>query len=297
METYVDSRLINIGSEYADVFNNGSFLSDVIFSFAGLLQSEDDIVYSQISIMNAQIPISYYIINEYNNVLEYSINNISYSVTFSVGNYNANSFITEFVSKMPSGFSCVLNRITGKYSFTHSSNFIFLGTSTIFKVLGFIPNTNYSSINKVLNGVNPCNFVGVSKIRIASNELLTYTMDSFSGNFSNTLQTVSVNSGSFGMLLYENSNSFKALLRNNTLNYFDIQIFDENNNLINFNGIHWNMTLQLDITRKKSNSIGKINEAPVENVEQQQQQSTETLPVSSGDDDLDLLLYQNNIYQ
>lgn len=301
MATFIDSRLINLSSQSADLYNNGTSLSDVVFSFVGLLQNEENILYSQISVMNAQIPISYYIINEYNNTLNYSVNNINYTVSFALGNYNANSFITEFLSKM-NGFNCSLNRITGKLTFTYYKSFKFLSSSTCFKVLGFLPYNDYISVNNSLTGTSPCNFFGMTRLRIASTELLTYTMDSFIGNYSDTLQTINVNSGSFGILLYDNTQKFKAILRNKVINYFDIKLYDDDNNLVDFNGVHWNITLQLDITRQLNSFIGNISDIPQpvqqtqDNQDNQDNQAVD-LPISTGDNDLDLLLYENNIYQ
>ena len=60
MTTYIDSRQINLSSDTADQYLNGSFLSNVVFNMNGMLKNEDDIVMTQISVNSAQIPISYY---------------------------------------------------------------------------------------------------------------------------------------------------------------------------------------------------------------------------------------------
>ena len=66
-----DTRLITISSDSATLYNNGDFLSDMYFKFDGMLKDEDDIIYSQISIHTAQIPISFYVVNVYNNKIVY----------------------------------------------------------------------------------------------------------------------------------------------------------------------------------------------------------------------------------
>ncbi len=316
MNTYIDSRLINISSDTADIVVNGELLSSCIFNFTGMLKNEEDILYTQISIMNAQIPVSYYIINEYNNVLKYRIGGSSIlTVNFEYGNYNANSFIAEFKDKMASSFNLTLNKITGKYTITNTTNFTLVSDgSTAFRVLGFNPSQDYTSTFSALTAPYPCNFAGITRIKIISNELSTYAMDSVSGNFSNNLQTISVNSGSYGILLYENTHNFKAILRNKVLDSFDIALLDDNENLIDFNNIPWHMTLQLDITRKVPESnrilniqppeIPPIEEQPTQEepaqeqlTQEQEEQYIEPIQESTGDSDLDFLLYQNNIYQ
>jgi hypothetical protein len=52
------------------------------------------------------------------------------------------------------------------------------------------------------------------------------------------------------LLITKNLTNYKPLLRERTLDGFDIRLFDEYNNLIDFNGVDWNFTLKLDITRK-----------------------------------------------
>lgn len=310
MQTYTDSRLINISSDSADIINNGQLLSSCIFNFPGMLKEEEDILYTQISVANAQIPISYYIINEYNNVLKYKIGSGStLTATFTMGNYNANSFATEFKAQIPS-FTLTLNKVNGKFTFSNASSFTFYYSgSTVLKTLGLNINSNVVS-SGTYTAPYPCQFQGITRIKIISDMLSTYSMDSISGNFSNNLQTISVNSGSYGILLFENSQMFKGLLRNQRLDYFDIGIVDDNENYIDFNNIGWHMTLQLDITRRLPDTNKtmilqpqQINytdvqqeEPPQDEPPQEQEQNIEPLPETTGDTDLDLLMYNQGIY-
>lgn len=307
--TYTDSRLINISSGSADSLMNGTLLSSCVFGFPGLLKDEQDILYTQISLLNAQIPISYYIINEYNNKLSYQIETDGIQTAyFEYGNYNANSFITEFKAKVGTHFNLTLNRINGKYTVTNNKTFEFYyQDSTIFKIMGLDTGSDVLAPLKTYTAPYPCNFAGITRIKIISNELSTYAMDSVTGNFSNLLTSISVNSGSYGILLYENNHNFKALLRNKNIDYFDIGFLDDDENYIDFNNINWHMTLQIDIVRKLRDNDTQLQLNPPEinyNMEQEEQQdqpqeeqNIEPLQNSTGDDDLDFLMYQNGIYQ
>jgi hypothetical protein len=115
-----------------------------------------------------------------------------------------------------------------------------------------------------------------------------------------------VNSGSYGIILYQNISSFKPMLRETSTNDFDISLLDDDDNLINFNGVSWSLSLQLDIIRKLqfvdrvfptlSNTIpskpAEIDESNKNNVV-----SSQPMQLTTGDDDLDFLLYQKGIYQ
>ena len=67
--SYTDNKLISLNSNYGTQVN-GSLLSNVVFNFKGLLKRDDDILYSSIAVLNAQIPCSFYIVNATNNVIK-----------------------------------------------------------------------------------------------------------------------------------------------------------------------------------------------------------------------------------
>ena len=94
METFTETKIINLNSKNS-IKNNSTFLSDVSFTFSGLLKDEEDIIERYISIQNAQIPFSFYNINIYNNILVIQIISTIYTLTLTRGNYNTSTLITE----------------------------------------------------------------------------------------------------------------------------------------------------------------------------------------------------------
>jgi hypothetical protein len=311
MTNIVDSRLVTIGSATANEIND-TYLSSASYYFTGLLQDETDIQYTQISIQSAQIPVSFYVINEYNNTLRYRIGNGTITnVSFTVGNYNASTFITEFKNALPS-FNLSINKNTGRYTFSNNNNFTFY-SSSIFKVLGFKKGLNYTSNNKVLDAPFPVNFLGITSVKIVSNTLSTYSMDSTKGNYSNTLATIPINTGAGGVILFENTSGYKPLLRAVTLNGFEIRLLDNDNNLINFNNVDWSMTLQLDITRTfrvvergfnypvySGEDLEEEEKEPLEETENMEDEliepnGIEELPYTE-ENDLDVLMYNQGVY-
>jgi hypothetical protein len=126
MTTYTDSRLINIDSDNADIYNNSNLRSDMVYFFKGLLTEDDDILYSQISIQSAQFPVSFYVVNYSNNTLRYQYHNSPITtVSFDVGNYNATSFIAQFHSKVVNQVFLTFDKLTGKYQINSNHNFTF----------------------------------------------------------------------------------------------------------------------------------------------------------------------------
>ena len=65
---YTDNKMITLNSDYGQSLN-GTKKSSVMFNFNSILSDEEHIIRASISVMNAQIPSSFYVINEYNNQL------------------------------------------------------------------------------------------------------------------------------------------------------------------------------------------------------------------------------------
>lgn len=248
----IETRLINLNSSNATK-NNTTFLSNVFFSFPGLLSSQN-VKRAAVSVLNAQLPYSFYIINVYNNVLRMSVNGgAQFSLTLTRGNYNSNTLITEILAQLAlagvTTISIALNTTTGSLSFTTTGTSIefFATGSTILRVLGFDPSTNYVSVAKVLTAPFPLNLLNTLKIRIASYALSTKTLDSTTRGSLNVLAAFPVNAEGYGLNLYENTTAYKTEIQVNDLNGFDIQILDDDGNLINFNNVYWTITMLLEI--------------------------------------------------
>jgi hypothetical protein len=308
MTTYTDSRLINIDSDNADIYNNSNLRSDMVYFFKGLLTEDDDSLYSQISIQSAQFPVSFYVVNYSNNTLRYQYHNSPITtISFDVGNYNATSFIAQFHSQVVNQVSLTFDKLTGKYLINSNQNFTFYQQgSTCFRLLGLDLESDLVGIAPYDQFAPfPCNFAGITRLKIVSEKLATYSRDS--STITNVLATIPVNAPPFGILLYQNTSNFKAMLRERVIDFFDIRIYDDFNNLINFNGIEFGITLQIDIIRNYSNMDTTFPPlqrtiAPATKPLPEEPEPVpdgipdDNLPLGTGDTDLDFFLYSKGIY-
>jgi hypothetical protein len=102
--TVEDTRYINLNTQHAKLSPSfdgysKSYLSNLNFDFKGLLKEENDILYSTIDIVNAQIPVSFYNINAATNILKFAINNgVILTLTIDKANYSLTSLITILTS-------------------------------------------------------------------------------------------------------------------------------------------------------------------------------------------------------
>ena len=243
---YTRNKLITLDSKFG-IQQNGTYKSNLLFNFRNLLSDEQHYIKSEVVVLNAQIPISFYVINEYNNVLTISGSGIlTTSITVDPGNYDANTLITELKSKfLAEGitFSTIkINRNTGRLIFTETifTNYQFSGS--MIGVLG--TTTSVISVSTIYKCIYPLNLLGIQKLSIRSDAFAVQSVSSVDFSFSNILITIPVDMAPFSMISYSSQLELnKNLLNVRLINEIDIKIYDENNNLVNFNNLDWNITL------------------------------------------------------
>ena len=266
MDTYIETKLFSITSNSATTKNNSTFLSDVEFEANNFIK-DDGIINLDIALIHAEIPVSFYVINEYNNQFKFKLD-IDPIITTSIayGNYNSSSLITALKTAInDANFLITISKINGKLTFQHNKAFIIYNDfiNSIGNILGFNENT----INNSVGITNPytltppymLNLLGAKKLNILSTEINTINYSSEVGTLS-MLSSLAVDQPSYGLIIYENKSGIKHNLKIKDINKIDIQIVDENHNLINFNNINWSMLFCFYITRYNYNVNNDFNE-------------------------------------
>ena len=312
MMTVEDTRYISLNTQHCikrpsnGSGNNqyeSSFLSQIDFVFKDVLKDDDDILYSHVDIVNAQIPVSFYLINYTTNVLSYKINNgVIQTMTLERGNYN----ITTLISAIKQGFlnagyafTITFNKITGKLLFVSpiGTTFTILSSSsggTINEIIGFDSVTSYSSVGNILLGEHPASLIGIKKLKVSSSALHTSSLSSGGGG--DLLGIIPVNAPPNGLILYENNSTKKGgLLRNKEISNIDISITDENNRYVNFNNVEYSITLAITTTRiLKEKTNTQFRDLTRQIMDKPQSQNVE--PSIMGDEnDLDFFMYKHGI--
>lgn len=281
----VESKLINLTSETATQVVNSTFLSNVIFDTPSLLVKSPYITKVEISLLHAEIPVSFYTINYTNSFFKYKLDTgpiITQQVP--VGNYNANSLITALLAIInDANFIITINKVNGLLQFHHNKSFIIYTDNqySIGKVLGFNLGTSYSSglPNYTLTAPYPLNLLGIKKLNISSSRLITQNFTSGQGN-NTLLHSLSVDQPSFGLIVYQNNGGTRFNLGNREIHKIDIQLFDEDFNYINFNNINWSMLFCLYITYDYSINI--IDNIFDKRISPQDVRITSSVPLQSG---------------
>jgi hypothetical protein len=272
---YVDNHIITLNSTDGTLLN-GTFKSNINFAFTGLLKDDVNIIRTYITLLNAQIPVSFYVIDATNNtlliyVLDPPTGNVinQLSVSIPIGNYNSGTLITALNIAMVSAFislTVTINPVNGILTFANgSSSFDYAIQSnnygsTLALILGI---GNTSVINSILIGNNssttlpfPLNLLGKTKLLINSTNLNNVAYTSFGLGFTTTIATVPVNVPPYSLIQFSTAvDQQKNILTNRVLDNIDIQILDTDNRFINFNNVDWSLTIVLSIEKIDANKF------------------------------------------
>ena len=153
-------------------------------------------------------PISFYLINETNSLLSLTISGSTYKYNIPYGNYNVSTFTTALLSILPAGFTLTLNSINNKFTLGYTLDFTINSNSTIYKIMGFKPNTAYTSSSHSLTFPYTCNFNGLQSFNIHLTNIITKNIDSLTKSPSNIIQSIPVDVSS-SSISYIKNNMFK----------------------------------------------------------------------------------------
>ena len=247
---------IYLNSATADNFPS-QFTSDAVFHIPNITIDKDE--KALISVKNCVFPYSWYNINFTNNILNYHVNNISYTLNLVKGNYNANTLREHIYNLLisqtyPNGndnkFTITYDIKTNKYTFSHLHHeFGFYETSNCFELLGFLQ-TDKTSVNRTLTSDIMINLFPIRQIYITSDNFILNNVNHASSSNSNIITSINVVGNPYSIITYDNSSNNSHLIHNlNNINNLGIKITDQDGDLINFNGSHWSLTLVLTIKK------------------------------------------------
>jgi hypothetical protein len=239
---------INIFLQSKDSKEKRENNSDCDFFLETIIEAPRFDMQMLVSVIDAEIPYSFYNITTKNNTLV--INNIEISIN--PQNYSAFNIVDAFNEKFTiEGLDIVMsfNDNNNKFSLLSAISFT-IDSTTMIKELGMddLPQTTNTYIsNKV------CNLAGTSSIYIRSDNMNIQNINSF-GKTNGVLSKVLVNTSPGNFIFFEPSTPQYFIL-GNSLNFINIQLLNDDNEFIDFNGLDWSLTLSIEYFRKKDDII------------------------------------------
>ena len=244
-----ESKVYNLSTRSsACSVQNGDWKSHCEYYIPNLIDRDETIEYVQFSVPDAIIPVSVYNVNTYNNTLVIFTSAGLSTLIFPTGNYGTSRFVTEFNILLGTGWSLTLNAVTNIFTVTSNAPFYIDATSTIGSVMGF-STTLYSNGGNSIIMPRCYNFLPIPRICIRCPELANTVMVG-SQTSADIIVTIPNNAGMNGQIYYQNQSQAKLLFRHHELSRFIVSITDDDNNLLNFNGLSCYFTFQFDIYRK-----------------------------------------------
>ena len=223
MNTIIETKKIFLQPSGAFLYD--SLYSNLSYSIPFLFPKDKNIIHNSISVLHAEIPFSWYIINANNNKLVLSTG----SYSFAYGNYNANSFMVYLQTLLPSGLVISFDSTKGIFSFIYTTNFSILSTSTLNKITcPFM-----------------VNFLGTKNVYI---NIPNMSLDNYNTTTktSSTLVCIPVLASPYGIIFHENKTGTKNIIKGYKDDILQIQILDDDFNSLDFNSTEWQITLEIE---------------------------------------------------
>lgn len=245
------SRIIHINSKDRLTGSNEAFT----YRFA--LSPDED--YTHACVLQASIPLSYYLVQATKNTFTLEENGIQTTVSIPVGNYNVNSFITVATAALNSAgnytYSITMNNQytntnNGLFSFSVSGNagiqpkFIF--GSYLYEQFGFNSDSTNTFSGDGLVSVNVVNFINEQTLYLYSD-----LVETKQNNSTGVLQEIySSNFVPYSCITYQcvDVSACSKKLSRTITNSFSIVLQNENTDVMNLNGR--NMVLSLLLYKK-----------------------------------------------
>lgn len=260
-----DTKLLSLNSKYASKLN-GTQNSRVLFDFVNIIDKSKDHLYMTMAVQSAEIPSSFYNVTIKNNITRVDRDDIAaaFDITMPVGNYNADTYLAKFKelydAATPSNVTIALDAVTGIFNLQEAlANFTIksvgstsyvlwggeVGTDYVFPVAGAAASFGF-----------PANFLGVTKIKLSSDNLAGTNVDSSQLKTTTLIDTISVTATPFGLTIF-NSLGRETLMKAKRIEEIDLELRDQDDNLIDFNNAEWCISIIINTHRRVAFSEDK----------------------------------------
>jgi hypothetical protein len=253
-----DTKLLSLNSKYASKLN-GTQNSRVLFDFVNIIDKSKDHLYMTMAVQSAEIPSSFYNVTIKNNITRVDRDDIAaaFDITIPVGNYNADTYLAKFKelydAATPSNVTIALDAVTGIFNLQEaladftiksvgSTSYVLwggeVGTDYVFPVAGAAASFGF-----------PANFLGVTKIKLSSDNLAGTNVDSSQLKTTTLIDTISVTATPFGLTIF-NSLGRETLMKAKRIEEVDLELRDQDDNLIDFNNAEWCISIIINTHRR-----------------------------------------------
>jgi len=244
MSQVINEYLIHIRTKL-----NGSLNSYLQFILKPSIAVSDVKNTLSIKLSTAEIPYSFYTVNQYNNTFNIVENGVPRLITITKGSYDIFEFRDLILVLLGGAYTVTVSINTGKMTIINTT-LATVGltfTSDAFKLLGF-SNQIYSASGSVgLTSPNIISLFSITGIYLKSN-LSGFNIYNtrLNNNLSSILQLVQIEADAFNMINYRSTtDAFITKLNDKNIDQLTFRWTDDEDNLIDFNNIDFEFTLKV----------------------------------------------------
>lgn len=260
------SKIIYIRSQDASNYIDSELTTGfIIFLNDPIRCNEDEMML--ISLNSAEIPYSFYNIdyrNKYLNIIESQTDGtlpFNISIIIPEANYNAYEFASTLQTLLNTNtqhniqYTVTYDKKLNKFNYLiHKNNhkviFSFNNDDSPYIQMGFNKNTIYTAFHDIiLQSINSIQMFNNHALYIRTN-LVTNNISSSTNSFTDILQKITINTNPNGIITHIPINSHDNLVDIKTFNNIEIRITDEDNKLIDTQGLHFEMSILIKFVKK-----------------------------------------------
>lgn len=197
---------------------------------------------------------SFYNVNSSNNIFYYSINTGSgfadiYGINIPIGNYSINSFVSFLNTQLSGSITLASSSQTFKITLTSANSFILRnGLNSCLKLMGF--EFEDTAPSTIISSTNLFDLSGIQMLYIAVPSLNISAITSKNGGLNNVIQDINIESVSGSAQSFKNTTLSRYKINNTLISNIVIDIYDEDENLIDFNNTNYFLNLSLIFSYK-----------------------------------------------
>lgn len=229
---------------------NGTMKSRISFELKNTINIPNNID-AYIQLNSFKFVNSFYNVNESNNMFYYSVSSMGIGIidihyfTIPIGNYTISTLLNYINGELTGYITLAYEQSTFKITVTANTGTLVLrnGQNSCLKLLGF----NFVDTIET-NTVTSTNLINLSGIQVLYLSLANFQIESNTSKDStvnNILESVNINVLAGVSESFVNSSDKRYKIVDSMISKIDIDIYDENNDYVNFNNTDWYVNMSI----------------------------------------------------
>jgi hypothetical protein len=225
---------------------NGDYNSYVRYALPRLIERRPNALYNTVRLLHAELPYSFYVVNAYNNGLTFQVGGTTYTRSLAEGNYTSDSIMSALtLAFQPLSVTITLDELNGKLSFTAGSPYT-ISNNTLNPILGLTDSSHIAIFDGgeaySVHAPFALNLLGTKNVFIKTNFITDNVAQT---GEKNVLKSIPVLVPPYGLITYTNGEQSEALVKNPQLDYLEIELVDDDERRIDFQGQDWSITMEV----------------------------------------------------